>query len=79
VAGEVSGTLDDGVGPGPDYLVDGYYYGTVVFDGGVGELDLVLRTSAGVRVGSLHGRFSDPGGLPGPVSGSFAGRYAIRR
>lgn len=78
VAGEVLGALDDGVGPGPDYLVEGYYYGTVVHDGGVGELTAVLRTPGGARVGSLQGHFSDPGGMAG-TAGLFWARWALRR
>jgi hypothetical protein len=78
VAGEVRGALDDGLGPGPDYLVEGYYSGTVVNDGGVGEFEAILRTPGGARVGSLHGRFFDPGGRAGPA-GSFRARWALRR
>jgi hypothetical protein len=76
VAGELLGSLDDGAGPSPDYLVQGYYYGTVVYDGGVGEFEAVLRTPGGARVGALQGRFSDPGGMP---AGSFHARWALRR
>lgn len=79
VAGSISGTLDDGIGPGPDFLVLGSYVGDIAFDGGVGDFALIVKKPGGTRVGSLRGHFSDPGGQGSPRIGSFVGRYAIRR
>jgi hypothetical protein len=69
--GEVEGTLDDGIGTGPDFLVDGGYAGDVA----AGTFAFTLRLPDGTPAGSMRGRiqasWSGPGG--------FTGRYTLRR
>src|SRR5262245_43173725 len=45
--GLVAGTLDDGIGSGPDFLVDGLYVGVVAYGIGLGGFDLAVRTPTG--------------------------------
>jgi hypothetical protein len=71
LGGEIQGTLDDGVGPGPDYLVQGSYRGDLIS----GRFVLVLRNPNGTVAGSMRGRFRDPF-LP---SGSWVARYTLGR
>lgn len=69
LGGAISGTLDDGRGAGPDFLVAGGYQG-VTFGGGSGSFTLSVRTPGGRTVGELAGRFEH---------GAFVARYSIRR
>ncbi|HEX6884332.1 MAG TPA: hypothetical protein VF530_13215 [Planctomycetota bacterium] len=68
LVGRISGTLDDGRGAGPDFLLDGGYDG-VTFGGGSGSFAVSLRTPGGRTVGELAGRFEN---------GAFVARYSIR-
>jgi hypothetical protein len=73
--GRIEGTLDDGVGPGPDFTVRGFYTGTT-FDGR-GSFDLAILRPGGARVGRIRGRLLDPPLSPDP--GIFRGTWRFRR
>lgn len=75
VAGSIQGTLDDGVGPGPDYFVVGYYSGTSFNGAGTFSARIFAPTSAAPR-GYIAGQFSNPPLLP--VLGHFNARWALR-
>jgi hypothetical protein len=68
LVGAIHGTLDDGRGPGPDFLVEGGYQG-VTWGGMPGEFAVSLRTPGGALAGSMRGRFEN---------GVFVARYRIR-
>ncbi|MFN0009633.1 MAG: hypothetical protein ACKVXR_17190 [Planctomycetota bacterium] len=72
--GHIEGTLDDGIGPSPDYLVRGDYFG--LFMQGTGSFQLrVFRPSDGAVVGLVTGNFAD---LPGDGTiGRFLGDWRI--
>jgi hypothetical protein len=54
----IQATLDDGVGPGPDYVVRGWYLGA--FFTGEGEFyTRVFKPSGGPAVGTIRGTFAD--------------------
>jgi len=75
--GTYAGTLDDGVGAGPDYVVSGTWYGD--FFSGKGTLQGEIFKNVGpaqISVGKMQGRYKDPMGVPDPV-GSFAARWKI--
>ena len=74
VQGDIVGTLDDGVGPSPDFLVRGDYFGS--FMGGSGQFRLrVLRPSNHQVVGIVTGDFAD---LPSDGTlGQFTGEWRI--
>ncbi|MBI5361852.1 MAG: hypothetical protein HZA53_01655 [Planctomycetes bacterium] len=76
IEGEVDGVLDDGIGPGPDFLVRGHYRG--LFLNGTGQYWAQVLTPTGAHVaGRIGGTFSDPLALPGP--GTFDGRWRVCR
>ena len=72
IEGTIEGTLDDGIGPGPDFVVRGRYVGN--FFVGNGDFSArVFKTTGGAALGSIHGTFSDPpnDGAPGSFLGSW--------
>ena len=77
--GDVNGTLDDGEGPGPDFLVLGHWTagqlsGQGTFDTWIWKVNAPLAAP----VGRFEGDFNDPPmppGLPGP----FSGMWTMRR
>jgi hypothetical protein len=77
--GDLNGTLDDGEGPGPDFLVLGHW--TAGQLSGQGTFDTwIWKVSAPLAapVGRFEGDFNDspiPPGLPG----SFSGTWILRR
>lgn len=74
IEGTLTGFLDDGVGSGPDYFVDGRYLGS--FFGGTGNFHAsVYSTSTGAQVGRIGGEFADTDPLAQP--GTFHGRWRI--
>ena len=72
IEGTITGTLDDGIGPGPDYLVSGRYIG---FFTGEGMLQATLTRPSGVPAGRIVGRFDD---TSWDEPGAFGGRWTIR-
>jgi hypothetical protein len=74
VGGTISGTLDDGFGPAPDYVVIGEYRGLWLSGQGTFEAKIAPPGST-VSVGKVSGTFHDAPGTPGP--GSFEGRWEI--
>lgn len=76
IEGEIDGVLDDGIGPGPDFVVRGRYLG--YFMSGTGQYWAQVLTPGGAYVaGRIGGAFSDPLALPGP--GTFDGRWRVCR
>jgi hypothetical protein len=69
--GQIAGTLDDGIGVGPDFLEEGGYAGDLA----TGAFAANLRLPDGTPAGSMRGRIQASWSGPG----SFAGRYALRR
>jgi hypothetical protein len=59
ITGTIVGTLDDGVGPAPDYTVKGSYSGTFIDGKGTFSCDIYPLTSTR-SVGKIDGTFSDP-------------------
>lgn len=76
IEGRVVGVLDDGVGPGPDFLVAGEYHGFALGDQAMGVFRMAVRHPDGRRAGWIRGRFEDPAGA-GP--GTFHARIGIGR
>lgn len=76
IEGEIDGTLDDGIGPGPDFLVRGHYRGASL-NGTGWYWAQVLTPGGGTLAGRMGGTFSDPMGIPGP--GTFDGRWRVCR
>ena len=74
IVGEIHGSLDDGLGPAPDYLVDGAFFG--IYPGGTGSFRARVKRPDGTLVGWIRGRFEDPPGSPD--TGSFLGHFRIR-
>lgn len=75
--GVIDAVLDDGVGPGPDFLVKGTYFGG--YFSGKGTFSAQILEPIGpalVPVGRVLGTYSDPLG-PLAVLGTFAGRWGI--
>ena len=72
--GLIEGTLDDGIGSGPDFVVEGTYAGLVL--DGSGWFDAEVRHPGGAPAGRLQGRFVDPEG--GLATGAFRGRWQLR-
>jgi hypothetical protein len=68
IEGDIHGTLDDGIGPGPDYIVTGHYNGS--FFGGRGLWHAKVHDAAGALHGKLRGRFNDP-----PTNVPHAGHF----
>ena len=73
ITGTIDGTLDDGVGPGPDYKVKGTYSG--VFVTGKGSFTCEIRTLTGTTVGKIDGTFTDPPSSTTP--GTFKCTWSI--
>lgn len=73
--GLIDGVLDDGVGPGPDYLVTGVYTGTT-FDGR-GTFHARLLRPGGALAGRITGRLVDAPESSQP--GIFRGRWRLQR
>ena len=76
IEGTLDGTLDDGIGPGPDYVVRGHYLGS--FFGGNGQWTATIFPAGAPQttpVGRIRGMFDDPPSNAGP--GSFACRWMI--
>ena len=74
--GDIQGTLDDGVGTGPDYLVQGHWTANQV--SGIGSFDSFIFKPTGpftFPVGRLECGFYDP--YPGP--GTLSGNWTLRR
>lgn len=60
LSGELIGTLDDGVGPGPDYYIEGGYFGDWLR--GAGSFSGVIRDEpfpVSAPVGFVQGRFAE--------------------
>lgn len=74
VQGTISGTLDDGVGVGPDYYLVGEYSGQWLSGQGTYWAKIVPPGS-NTSVGLVWGDFADAPGTPG--HGSFDGRWEI--
>lgn len=75
VAGTLQGTLDDGVGPSPDYVVLGHYSG--VWSTGKGSFSAsIYRPTSAAPVGSVGGTYDNPPLLP--VIGHYSGKWIIR-
>ena len=75
IVGTLQGTLDDGIGPSPDYVVTGLYSG--IWLSGSGQFQARIQ-SAGpqpVTIGDVRGNFADSPGTPG--GGSFRGRFKM--
>jgi hypothetical protein len=74
ITGTIAGTLDDGFGPAPDYIVKGSYSGT--FASGKGTFTCDIRTvSTDQTVGKIEGTFSDPPSSATP--GTFKADWKI--
>jgi hypothetical protein len=74
IEGELVGTLDDGIGPGPDFVVHGHYLGSFFTGSGSFRAE-VLSLSGAHRVGRITGTFDDTPITPGP--GTFDGRWRV--
>lgn len=74
-AGLIDGTLDDGIGPGPDFLVMGSYYGTL--PDGTGTFRAAVLRPGGALAGRITGRLADPPETSQP--GIFRGRWRLQR
>ncbi len=74
IAGRVNGVLDDGVGPGPDYVIRGEYSGAFLSGSGSFACNVFLPGSD-IRVGRIEGRFRDSPANSAP--GRFRARWRI--
>jgi hypothetical protein len=74
VEGTISGTLDDGIGPGPDYDVVGEYSG-FFFTGKGKFFAKIVPPGSNTSVGVVEGKFEDPP-FPGGI-GKFKGKWEI--
>jgi len=77
--GDLEGTLDDGAGSGPDYLVKGHWIADQLSGSGSFE-SLIFKASApaGPPVGQLEAGFFDPP-LPPGFAGTLSGSWTLRR
>jgi hypothetical protein len=76
IEGSIHGTLDDGIGVGPDYLVHGHYDGAFLSGQGTFTAKIFPATGPAVSpVGRMRGVFDDPPGNTTP--GTFKCRWAI--
>ena len=75
-AGAIAGTLDDGIGTGPDFAVDGLYVAVLVYGVGVGAFEAALRPTSGASAGVMRGFFLDPN-ASGTPTGAFQARYDL--
>jgi hypothetical protein len=73
--GDLVGTLNDGVGSSPDFIVNGHWLASQL--SGQGSFESLIwkaGSTSGVPVGKLEGDFNDPPfppGFPGPLSGMW--------
>lgn len=77
LSGTLVGTLDDGVGPGPDYYIEGGYFGNYLQ--GTGSFSGVIRDEpfpVTSPVGSVQGRFREQPAVASP--GWFIASLEIR-
>ncbi len=77
--GDVNGTLDDGIGPGPDFLVLGHWTSGQL--SGQGSFETwIWKVSAPLAapVGRFEGDFNDPP-MPPAQPGPFSGMWTMRR
>ncbi len=75
--GVIDAVLDVGIGPGPDFLVKGTYFGGFLSGTGTFSAQILEPIDSGlVPVGRILGTYSDP---PGPLAvlGTFVGRWGI--
>ena len=78
LAGTIQGTLDDGVGPGPDYLVSGSYAGLLSTVIGTGTFSAqIAQPAVSSPSGFIAGNFIDMPMSLSPVPGHFNGRWKI--
>ncbi|MGQ0552852.1 MAG: hypothetical protein ACT4PU_06490 [Planctomycetota bacterium] len=78
LAGTIQGTLDDGVGAGPDFLVVGTYSGQLSGMTGTGSFSVqTISPSAATPSGAISGTFTDMLISPTSAPGSFTGRWKI--
>ena len=69
--GAIDGTLSDGVGAGPDYLVTGGYGGD--YPAGAGSFSARIHRLDGTPIGRIDGHFVDTA----TTTGVFRGRWVI--
>jgi len=74
ISGTIAGTLDDGAGPAPDFLVKGSYDGSALTGKGTFTCVIYPLTST-QEVGKIEGTFSDPPASTTP--GTFKGNWSI--
>jgi hypothetical protein len=74
VAGTILGTVDDGIGPGPDYYLVGDYSG-LFFTGKGTFAAKIVPPGSNTSVGVVEGKFEDPP-FPGGI-GAFKGKWEI--
>jgi hypothetical protein len=75
--GTFFGTLDDGIGIGPDYTVSGTWFGD--FFSGQGTWQGTIFKDVGpakIPVGRMRGIYKDPMAVPDPI-GTFAARWVL--
>lgn len=78
LAGTIQGALDDGVGPGPDYLVVGSYTGLLSTVIGTGKFSAqIIKPTAAAPSGIIAGNFADMLISPTSAPGTFSGRWKI--
>ena len=78
VEGEIHGFLDDGLGPAPDYIVRGSYFGSWFSGQGDWHARIFLPLSSSAQpVGLMKGRFADPPTSSGV--GHFKGEWHLRQ
>ena len=73
--GGMNGTLDDGLGDGPDFQVEGYYVAAILFGAGVGYFAGEMYDSSGAEAGYMFGFFLDPQVQGSSPLGLFEGEY----
>ena|SRR5436190_4992461 len=74
VTGAIYGTVDDGIGPGPDYYLVGGYSG-IFFTGQGTFAAKIVPPGSNTSVGIVEGKFEDPP-FPGGI-GKFEGKWEI--
>jgi hypothetical protein len=77
-AGFIAGTLDDGFGTGPDFRVEGLYFGLVLYGVGAGAFYVDLLRPTGEEVGDMEGLYLDPAALDGSLVGTFVADYELQ-
>jgi hypothetical protein len=74
ITGNIAGSLDDGFGPAPDYIVKGSYSGSALTGAGTFSCDIYPLNSS-QSVGKIDGNFSDPPASTTP--GTFTADWKI--